>query len=317
MGGVSGRSQFHAKGHQAPVVTELSPAGARRSRPPAVSTFGLQQAGSCLARCHRHRSSHCRKNKLTAAQQTPNGWTTGCDQSRTYIEQMTSPDGTVVAAALSEKGCFYRNYNGVGQLIQDKSWGLSGCRPRHGIAANNVSGLRARAAVGLAFLLLLVMSSVALSGELTGQASVIDGDTLEIRGQRIRLWGIDTPESSQLCRADDSRLYRCGAKAANELDAFIAGRPVSCAPLSQDQYGRTVASCSVNGIDLGEWLVRSGLALDWPQYSKGRYAVVQREADRAGRGVWAGSYVAPWLYRACVRAQGSPTNCSDDANAHP
>jgi endonuclease YncB( thermonuclease family) len=161
------------------------------------------------------------------------------------------------------------------------------------------------------------MSSVALSGELTGQASVIDGDTLEIRGQRIRLWGIDTPESTQLCRADDSRLYRCGAKAANELDAFIAGRPVSCAPLSQDQYGRTVASCSVNGIDLGEWLVRSGLALDWPQYSKGRYAVVQREADRAGRGVWAGSYVAPWLYRACVRAQGSPTNCSDDANAHP
>ncbi|KRR25447.1 nuclease [Bradyrhizobium lablabi] len=161
------------------------------------------------------------------------------------------------------------------------------------------------------------MSRVALSGELSGQASVIDGDTLEIRGQRIRLWGIDTPESTQLCRADDSRPYRCGAKAANELDAFIAGRPVACAPLSQDQYGRTVASCSVNGIDLGEWLVRSGLALDWPQFSKGRYAVVQREADRAGRGVWAGSYVAPWLYRACLRAQGSPTNCSDDANAHP
>ena len=230
---------------------------------------------------------------------------------------MTGLDGVVVAAALPETGVFPSKSNGVGQLIKGRCGDLSGCRPRYGIAANNVTGFRGRAAVGLAVLLLLVMSSVALSGELSGQASVIDGDTLEIRGQRIRFWGIDTPESKQLCRAEDGRLYRCGAKAANELDAFIAGRPVSCAPLFQDQYGRTVASCSVNGIDLGEWLVRSGLALDWPQYSKGRYAVVQREADRAGRGVWAGSYVAPWLYRACVRAQGSPTNCSDDANAHP
>jgi len=188
---------------------------------------------------------------------------------------------------------------------------------RLGIVAKNGIGIRIRAGVGLAFVLLLVLSSVAVPGEVAGRASVIDGDTLEIRGERIRLWGIDTPESSQLCRADDSRVYRCGAKAANELDAFIGGRPVFCAPLSQDQYGRTVASCSVNGIDLGEWLVRNGLALDWPQYSKGRYAAVQREADRAGRGVWAGSYVAPWLYRACLRAQGSPTSCSDDANAHP
>jgi len=164
---------------------------------------------------------------------------------------------------------------------------------RLGIVAKNVIGLRIRASVGLAFVLLLVLSDVAVPGELAGQASVIDGDTLEIGGERIRLWGIDTPESSQLCRADDSRVYRCGAKAANELDAFIAGRPVFCTPLSQDQYGRTVASCSVNGADLGEWLVRNGLALDWPQYSKGRYAAVQREADRAGRGGWAGSYVAP------------------------
>ena len=178
--------------------------------------------------------------------------------------------------------------------------------------------IKATAGVGfLASLLPLVMSSVAVPGELAGRASIVDGDTLEIHGARIRLWGIDAPESTQLCRADDSQLYRCGAKPANDLDAFIAGRPVNCTALDQDQYRRTVASCSVNGIDLGEWLVRNGLALDWPQYSKGRYAAVQREAEQAGRGVWAGSYVEPWLYRACVRAQGSPANCSDDANAHP
>jgi endonuclease YncB( thermonuclease family) len=153
--------------------------------------------------------------------------------------------------------------------------------------------------------------------ELTGQASVIDGDTLEIHGTRIRLWGVDAPESSQLCRGEDGLQYRCGAQAANDLDSFIASRPVNCLLISLDRYGRTVATCSADGADIGEWLVQNGLALDWPQYSKGRYDAAQRNAEQAGRGIWAGSYVEPWLYRVCVRASGSPANCSDDANAHP
>jgi endonuclease YncB( thermonuclease family) len=166
-------------------------------------------------------------------------------------------------------------------------------------------------------LMLLASTGIALSGDLMGQASVIDGDTLEIRGARIRLWGVDAPESSQLCRGEDSLPYRCGAKAANDLDAFIARRPVNCLPITLDQYRRTVASCSVQGVDLGQWLVRNGLALDWPQYSKGKYDAAQRDAEHAGRGMWAGSYVEPWLYRASIRANGRPTDCSDDANAHP
>jgi endonuclease YncB( thermonuclease family) len=169
----------------------------------------------------------------------------------------------------------------------------------------------------LAALTLVFLSSAALADDFVGQASVIDGDTLEIHGTRIRLWGIDAPESSQLCRGADSNLYRCGANAANDLDTFVARRPVSCMPVSEDQYGRSVAICSVGGADLGEWLVRNGLALDWPQYSKGKYNSAQRDADRSGRGMWAGSYVAPWLFRGCIRAGGAPTNCSDDANAHP
>jgi endonuclease YncB( thermonuclease family) len=164
---------------------------------------------------------------------------------------------------------------------------------------------------------LVAAGGTARSDSFTGQASVIDGDTLEIHGTRIRLWGIDAPESSQLCRGDDSLPYRCGAQAANDLDAFIARRPVSCIPISLDRYGRTVASCSVAGADLGEWLVQNGLAVDWPQYSKGKYGADQRAAEKAGRGMWKGSYVEPWLYRVCIRANGTPANCSDDANAHP
>src|ERR1700687_3093399 len=115
---------------------------------------------------------------------------------------------------------------------------------------------------------------VALADDLIGRASVIDGDTLEIHGSRIRLWGVDAPESSQLCRGEDSLQYRCGSKAANDLDAFIAGRPVNCLPISLDRYRRTVATCSVGGTDLGDWLVRNGFALDWPQYSAIRINVL-------------------------------------------
>jgi hypothetical protein len=40
-------------------------------------------------------------------------------------------------------------------------------------------------------------------------------------------------------------------------------------------------------------------------------------AEQAGRGLWRGSYVEPWLYRVCIRANGTPAACSDDASAHP
>jgi endonuclease YncB( thermonuclease family) len=166
-------------------------------------------------------------------------------------------------------------------------------------------------------LMLLVASGSANSADMVGQASIIDGDTLGIHGTRIRLWGIDAPESSQLCRGDASLQYWCGARATNDLDAFIAGRPVSCLPISLGRYGRTVATCSVGGADLGDWLVRNGLALDWPQYSKREYESAQGDAEQAGRGMWAGSYVEPWLFRVCIRQGGKPSDCSDDANAHP
>src|SRR5215468_1466687 len=111
-------------------------------------------------------------------------------------------------------------------------------------------------------LMLVFLSNMALADQFMGQASVIDGDTLEIHGTRIRLWGVDAPESNQLCRGEASLQYRCGAQAANELDAIISRRPVNCIPINLDRYGRTVATCSVDGTDLGEWLVRKGLPLD-------------------------------------------------------
>jgi endonuclease YncB( thermonuclease family) len=205
----------------------------------------------------------------------------------------------------------------IGATAQDQYREVGGRRDLVSGEAS-VNGIEASAGIVLIVgLVVLALCGIAFPDELKGQASVVDGDTLEVHAMRIRLWGIDAPESTQLCRGVDSHLYRCGVRSANDLDGFIARRAVSCIPVSQDQYGRKVARCSVDRIDLGEWLVRNGLALDWPQYSKGKYDAAQRDADHAGRGVWAGSYVAPWLYRVCIKSGGSPSKCSDDANAHP
>jgi endonuclease YncB( thermonuclease family) len=108
--------------------------------------------------------------------------------------------------------------------------------------------------------------------DITGQATVIDGDTLEIHGQRIRLWGIDAPESEQLCRGSDSKPFRCGSVAALSLSDYITGRVVTCSPRGRDRYRRVLAVCFAGGVDLARWLVSGGLALDWPQYSRGAYS---------------------------------------------
>ncbi|WP_369422236.1 thermonuclease family protein [Bradyrhizobium sp. IC4061] len=174
---------------------------------------------------------------------------------------------------------------------------------------------------GLALAMSVLSAPAALADDIIGQASVIDGDTIEIHGQRIRLWGIDAPESDQLCRNDDSKLYQCGRAAATALARLFWAikRPVTCSPVDRDQYGRTVATCSLGtpGADIGHWLVANGHALDWPKYSKGKYEDAQRSAEKTNLGIWVGSFAEPWQYRTCMKAGGRPAACSDEANDRP
>lgn len=132
---------------------------------------------------------------------------------------------------------------------------------------------------------------------IVGRASVIDGDTLEIRGQRIRLWGIDAPEGRQTCERDGES-YRCGTVAANALSYWIGERSVTCNPVGRpDRYRRIVARCTVQGQDIGGWLVRRGWALDYPRYSGRSYAADENAARMGKAGVWAGEFQRPWEWR--------------------
>jgi len=165
----------------------------------------------------------------------------------------------------------------------------------------------------LACALVIISATPATARDLVGQVSIVDGDTLDLHDERIRLWGVDAPESTQLCRGRDRRPYRCGALSANTLDAFTRTKTVRCTPIDDDRYGRIVGRCAVGKIDLGQMLVSRGLAVEEPQYSHGHYTADQLAARRAGRGIWAGRFVDPSFYRACMRAGGRMAECSDGA----
>lgn len=145
-----------------------------------------------------------------------------------------------------------------------------------------------------AFLFLTLLFSPA-HAELTGKASVIDGDTLEIHGQRIRLHGIDAPESGQFCEAG-GKSYRCGREAAWELDRLIANRTTHCQQRDIDRYSRIVAECFVGGINLNAAMVQTGWALAYRRYSKD-YIQEEDLARQQEKGVWAGTFIYPWDYR--------------------
>jgi len=170
------------------------------------------------------------------------------------------------------------------------------------------------------FLALLLFLLVALFApgsyaEVAGRASVIDGDTLEIHGQRIRLFGIDAPENAQLCLAGGQR-WRCGQQAALALDDKIAGRSFTCEEKDRDRYARIVAVCHLAGEDLNAWLVAEGWALAYRQYSTA-YVDEEEAASAAGKGIWRGMFVAPWEWRQGKRlevAAGEPGDCRIKGN---
>ncbi len=102
---------------------------------------------------------------------------------------------------------------------------------------------------------LCLLATPALA-DVAGVASVIDSDTIEVHGQRIRLHGIDAPERRQLCRRD-GKPWQCGKDAANALADKIARRPVTCEDLGRDRYKRIIARCTAAGEDIGRWMVWS------------------------------------------------------------
>jgi endonuclease YncB( thermonuclease family) len=129
-----------------------------------------------------------------------------------------------------------------------------------------------------------------------GQVSVIDGDSLDMRGQQIRLFGVDAVEGKQTCRDAKTRRWPCGRRAAHALADFIARQPVNCIERDRDRYGRVVAVCAAPAGEINDWLVRQGWAVAYRRYSND-YVAAEEEAKAAKRNIWGGTFVNPEVFR--------------------
>ena len=113
-----------------------------------------------------------------------------------------------------------------------------------------------------------LMPFAAWSGEvISGAVRVIDGDTIDVGNSRIRLYGIDAPESDQTCTTEQGQVWSCGSWVTDRVISLFAGREARCERLAKDKYNRIVARCTVGGVDMGRELVAQGRAFADRRYA--------------------------------------------------
>lgn len=157
---------------------------------------------------------------------------------------------------------------------------------------------------GLLVLSLVFASIPGVAAELVGRATVTDGDTLTVAKQRIRLWGIDAPESTQQCTTRDGRSWPCGRRSAAALDGYLVDKTVHCRPKDTDRYSRVVADCFVQGQSVNRWMVSSGWAVAYRHYATA-FIVDEADARQHQRNLWQGTFQMPADYRRSKRDQSA------------
>ena len=137
-----------------------------------------------------------------------------------------------------------------------------------------------------------------------GIPRVIDGDSLEINGNIIRLFGVDAPEKKQICKkpyfiSSFFRLqknYKCGLLAASQLEKLINNKPVRCISERKDRYNRYLSICYLKNKDINSWLVKNGHAIAYKKYSK-KYILEEQHAKKKKLGIWQGTFQSPEDWR--------------------
>ena len=131
---------------------------------------------------------------------------------------------------------------------------------------------------------------------LSGPVRVIDADTLDVDGTRVRLFGIDAVEKNQMCQDRAGEDWPCGRQATEKLAAALDGQNVRCIVQDTDRYGRAVSVCEAGGKDINYWVVRNGWAVAYTRYSRD-YEQAEAKARAEGNGIFAGSFIPPQEWR--------------------
>lgn len=158
-------------------------------------------------------------------------------------------------------------------------------------------------------------------GSLSGYARIVDADTIDLSGKRIRLEGIDAPEMAQRCPRRWFGTWACGKTATRHLRKLIAGKLVSCRKDGRGKHGRIIATCFVENENINRRMVVDGYAWAFVKYSR-RYVGEESLAKKQGLGIWRaaswGRLAMPaWHHRALkwkVAAQTAPKGCAIKGN---
>lgn len=129
---------------------------------------------------------------------------------------------------------------------------------------------------------------------------VVDGDTIHIQDTRYRLWGVEAPELDQVCRSGSTResTYACGENSRIVLQTRIGGRAVECRPTGEHDLDYIVpARCSVEGEDLGAYMIEQGFAIQDREASRGNYDKQEEEARSNTRALWSDTFFRPEIWR--------------------
>ncbi|HQT14852.1 MAG: hypothetical protein B7Y08_18700 [Rhodospirillales bacterium 24-66-33] len=142
----------------------------------------------------------------------------------------------------------------------------------------------------------MLVAVACMSGNVALAQTITDGDTIKLNGVTYRLWGIDAPETAQVCPDG----WPAGRLATTHLQSLIVGRNVTCERRDTDRYGRIVAVCRAGGTDLGATMVRDGYAWAFVKYT-GDYVGQEAQAKGGRIGVHGHDCALAWEWRAATR----------------
>ena len=181
---------------------------------------------------------------------------------------------------------------------------------------------RVMAGCALAGMIFVSSMTGACAETVRGQARIVDGDTINVAGRRIKLLDIDAPEQGETCRDGQQRLFDCGESARRELERLIADREVTCRIVGLEQVPpprepRQFGLCRAGSTDLNLEMVRSGWAV--PYHGTERYLEAGVDSAKATRGLHAGVFMDPNLspeeaWRAAEALSTHPEGCPIKGN---
>jgi endonuclease YncB( thermonuclease family) len=148
-----------------------------------------------------------------------------------------------------------------------------------------VRSVRIARALGTVLVACCARGAPTSAAEITGVPRIVDGDTVEIGQTKVRLSGIDAPETDQICLDAKGERWACGIAARDQLTKHSGGQAWECETTGTDRYGRSLGNCFVEGEDVSAWMVRSGWALSFVRYSHA-YDADEVAARDAHAGLW-------------------------------